>query len=140
MPAIWVYAHLIIKNRAMEKFLIIALGAILGANARYWLGGWVAERLGTGFPYGTLLINLSGSFALGLFMTLITTRFVVDPAWRLFVAVGFLGGYTTFSSYTYESVNLILAGQTLAGVFNLFGSSFLGGVACLAGIWLGRLI
>ena len=120
--------------------MIIALGAILGANARYWLGGWVAERLGTGFPYGTLLINLSGSFALGLFMTLITTRFVVDPAWRLFVAVGFLGGYTTFSSYTYESVNLILAGQMLAGVFNLFGSSFLGGVACLAGIWLGRLI
>jgi CrcB protein len=65
---------------------------------------------------------------------------VVDPAWRLLIATGFLGGYTTFSSYTYESVNLILAGQTLAGMFNLFGSSFLGGVACLAGIWLGRLI
>ena len=124
----------------MEKFLIIALGAILGANARYWLGGWVAERLGANFPYGTLLINLSGSFALGLFMTLITTRFVVDPAWRLLIATGFLGGYTTFSSYTYESINLILAGRTLAGLFNLFGSSFLGGVACLVGIWLGRLI
>jgi len=124
----------------MEKFLIISVGAILGANLRYWLGDWAAQRFGTAFPYGNLIINVSGSFILGIFMILITDRFLVDPRWRLLVAIGFLGSYTTFSSYAYESVNLILSGQNWIGVLNLFGSSFLGGLAALLGIWLGRLI
>lgn len=124
----------------MDKFLLISLGAILGANARYWLGGWAAERFGTAFPYGTFIINLSGSFVLGLFITLVTDRFLVNPNWRLFLAIGFLGSYTTFSTYTYESVNLILKGQSWLGLLNLFGSSLLGGAAALAGIALARLI
>jgi CrcB protein len=124
----------------MEKFLIISVGAILGANLRYWLGDWAAQRFGTAFPYGNLIINVSGSFILGIFMILITDRFLVDPRWRLLVAIGFLGSYTTFSSYAYESVNLILSGQNWIGVLNLFGSSFLGGLAALLVIWLGRLI
>jgi CrcB protein len=123
----------------MEKFLIISIGAVLGANARYWLGGWAAERFGTTFPYGTLIINLTGSFVLGLFITLITDRFLVDPNWRLLVAIGFLGSYTTFSSYTYESVNLLLKGQTWLGLLNLFGSSFLGGLATLGGVYLAKM-
>ena len=129
-----------VNTASMRVFLIISLGAILGANCRYWVGGWAAERFGTAFPYGNLIINLSGSFLLGLFMTLVTGRFLVDPQWRIFVTIGFLGSYTTFSSYTYESVNLILSGQVWQGVFNLFGSSFLGGLAVLLGIWLGRLV
>lgn len=124
----------------MQSFLIISLGAILGANCRYLVGGWATDRFGASFPYGNLIINLTGSFVLALFITLTTERFLVDPQWRLFVAIGFLGSYTTFSSYTYESVNLLLSGQTWAGLFNLFGSSFLGGLACILGIWLGRLI
>ena len=124
----------------MQTFLIISLGAILGANCRYWIGGWAVERFGATFPYGNLIINLSGSFILGLFMTLVTDRFLVDPQWRLLVAIGFLGSYTTFSSYTYESVALMLGGQYVLGLLNLFGSSFLGGLAVLLGIWLGRLI
>ncbi len=124
----------------MEKFFIISLGAILGANARYWLGGWAAERFGADFPYGTFIINLTGSFVLGLFITLITQRFLVDPNWRLFIAIGFLGSYTTFSTYTYESVNLILTGQVWAGIINLFGSSILGAAAAIGGILLGRAI
>jgi len=124
----------------MEKFLIISVGAILGANLRYWLGDWAVQRFGAAFPYGNLIINLSGSFILGLFMTLVMDRFLVDPRWRLLVAIGFLGSYTTFSSYAYESVALILSGQNWTGVLNLFGSSFLGGMAALLGIWLGRLI
>ena len=82
----------------MDTFLIISLGAILGANARYWLGGWAAEKFGPSFPYGTLIINVTGSLMLGFFMTLITDRFIVDPRWRLLVAIGFLGAYTTFST------------------------------------------
>ena len=126
--------------QSMETFLIISLGAILGANARYWVGGWAAERFGTTFPYGTLIINVTGSLILGFFMTLVTDRFLVDPRWRLLVAIGFLGAYTTFSTYTYESVNLILKGQVWLGFLDLFGSSILGATAVTAGILLGRAL
>jgi fluoride exporter len=122
----------------MEKFLLISLGAILGANARYWLGDWAAQRFGPAFPYGTLLINLTGSFILGLFMTLATERLLIDPRWRLLVAVGFLGAYTTFSTYTYESINLLLKGQWAAGLLNLLGSALAGLLAVSAGIYLGK--
>ena len=137
---LWLSLHRFIRSEAMEKFLIISIGAVLGANARYWLGGWAAEKFGTTFPYGTLVINLTGSFILGLFITLITDRFLVDPNWRLLVAIGFLGSYTTFSSYTYESVNLILTGQPWLGLLDLFGSSFLGGLAAIAGVLLARAL
>jgi CrcB protein len=124
----------------MPKPVIIAVGAVLGALLRYWLGDWTAQRFGTAFPYGNLIINLTGSFILGLFMALVTDRFLVPPQWRLFIAIGFLGSYTTFSSYAYESLNLIMTGQGTLGLLNLFGSSFLGGLAVFAGILLGRLI
>lgn len=132
--------HDLLKSEAMDKFLIISLGAILGANVRYWVGGWAAERFGTTFPYGTLLINVTGSLVLGFFITLVTDRFLVDPRWRLLVAIGFLGSYTTFSTYTYESMNLILTGQVWSGVLNLFGSSILGAAAVVSGILLGRAV
>jgi len=128
------------RSKAMETFLLISFGAILGANLRYWVGGWAAERFGTAFPYGTLIINLTGSFILGLFITLGTERFLLDPRWRVLVAVGFLGAYTTFSSYTYESVNLILKGQAWLGLLDLFGSSLLGGLAVLAGVLFARML
>jgi CrcB protein len=124
----------------MPKPVIIAVGAVLGALLRYWLGDWAAQRFGTAFPYGNLMINLTGSFILGLFMALVTDRFLVSPEWRLFIAIGFLGSYTTFSSYAYESLNLIMTGQGTLGLLNLFGSSFLGGLAVFAGILIGRLI
>ena len=125
---------------SMDKFLIISIGAILGANVRYWVGGWAANRFGTTFPYGTLIINVTGSLILGFFITLVTDRFLVDPRWRLLVAIGFLGAYTTFSTYTYESVNMILNGQVWLGMLNLFGSSILGAAAVTAGILLGRAV
>lgn len=124
----------------MAKFLIISLGAVLGANLRYWVSDWAAQRFGASFPYGTLMINLSGSLVLGFFMTLITQRFLVDPNWRILVAIGFLGSYTTFSAYTFESINLILSGQLWLGLLNLFGSSTLGALAVGLGIYLGRLV
>ncbi len=124
----------------MEKFLLISAGAILGANARYWLGAWAAQKWGSAFPFGTLIINLSGSLILGFFMTLATERLLLDPRWRLLVAVGFLGAYTTFSTYTLESFNLISSGQWLAGLANLLGSSVLGLLAVGAGIFLGKVV
>jgi fluoride exporter len=126
--------------QSMQTFLLISLGAVLGANLRYWVGGWAANRFGTSFPFGTLIINISGSLILGFFITLVTDRFLVDPRWRVFFAIGFLGAYTTFSTYTYESMNMILKGQFWSGLLDLFGSSILGAAAVLAGILLGRAV
>ena len=122
----------------MEKFLLISAGAILGANARFWLGDWAAQKWGSSFPFGTLLINVTGSLLLGLFMTLATERFLIDPRWRFLFAVGFLGAYTTFSTFTYESFNLLFKGQWLPGLINLFGSTILGVIAVGLGVYLGK--
>ncbi len=129
-----------VRSKNLQTVLLISLGAVLGANARYWLGGWIAQRWGSQLPYGTLLINLTGSFVLGFFVTLVTTRFLINPAWRIMFAIGFLGSYTTFSTYTYESVTLLLAGNWLPGLLNLIGSAALGGLAAVLGIILGRLV
>lgn len=124
----------------MDKYLLVGLGGFLGACARNWASSWAAEKWGTGFPFGTLLINLSGSFVLGLFLAVTTERLLVDPSWRLFFAVGFLGAYTTFSTYTYESVQLLLAGNWWLGLANLLGSNLLGLLASVLGIALGRRV
>jgi fluoride exporter len=122
----------------MEKFLLISVGAVLGANARYWLGDWAAQKWGATFPIGTMIINLTGSLLLGFFMTLATERLMLDPRWRLLFAVGFLGAYTTFSTYTYESFTLLLKGEWLPGLLNLFGSTLLGVIAVGIGVYLGK--
>jgi CrcB protein len=128
------------SQRDMETFLLISIGAVLGANLRYWVGGWAADHFGSSFPYGNLIINLSGSLILGFFMTLAVDRFLLDPRWRILVAIGFLGSYTTFSSYTFESISLLMNNQWWAGLFNLFGSALLGALAVVAGIILARAI
>ena len=130
----------VVLPKNMETFLLISIGAILGANLRYLVGGWAASRFGASFPYGNLIINLTGSFILGLFMTFAVDRLLLDPRWRVLIAIGFLGSYTTFSSYTFESMSLILDNQWLSGLLNLFGSAFLGGLAVLLGILLARAI
>lgn len=137
MPKLRLTRH---QKEAMEKVLLISLGAILGANARYWLSGWVADKFGIAFPYGTLVVNITGSFVLGLFITLVTDRFLLDPNWRLLIAIGFLGSYTTFSTYTYETMNLILNGQPWLGILNLLGNNLLGGLFAVLGIFLARVL
>ena len=124
----------------MEKFLLISVGAILGANARYWIGDWSAQKWGVAFPYGTLIINLTGSLLIGFFLTLATERLMLDPRWRILFVVGFLGSYTTFSAYTYESFNLLFNGQWVSGLVNLFGSSILGIVSVGIGVYLGKTL
>jgi len=124
----------------METILLISVGAILGANARYWLSSWVASRWGAGFPYGTMIINITGSFLIGLFLTLATERLSLDPRWRFFIVVGFLGSYTTFSTFTYESYNLLINGQWFPGLVNLLGSAILGVLAVGLGVFLGQSV
>ena len=127
-----------IFGATLEKAVLISIGAVLGANARYWIGDWVAQKWGTAFPYGTILINLTGSFLIGLFLTLATERFLVDPRLRLLVAVGFLGAYTTFSTFSFESFNLFYRGQWQLGLLNALGSTLIGIVAVGLGVYLGK--
>jgi CrcB protein len=120
----------------LAKALWVGVGGFLGANARYWLGGWVAQRYGTEFPWGTLFINTSGSFVLGLFATLATERVGISPSARLVVAIGFIGAYTTFSTFEYETFGLVESRSWLIAMSNVLGSVFLG----LLAVWLGARI
>lgn len=124
----------------MEKILWISIGAVLGANLRYWVGDWAAQRFGSGFPYGTMLVNLTGSFLLGLLVSLTLEHFIIDPRLRILLTIGFLGSYTTFSTFAYESVTLITQGQWGLGLFNLLGSTLLGVLFAALGIWLGKIL
>ena len=124
----------------MDRYLLIGLGGFLGANARYLLGGWVADRLGPSFPYGTLAINATGSFVIGLFLSLITDRFQAPPGLRLFFAIGFLGAYTTFSTFTYESLALLEVRAYGAAAANVVGSVAVGLIAVGLGAALGRAL
>lgn len=121
-------------------YLLVGIGGFLGANARYLLVNWIGMRYGTHFPYGTLCINVTGSFIIGLFLVLISERFPVHPNWRLFFSVGFLGGYTTFSAFSFESLALIQHGFWLPGLVNIVGSVLLSLVATLSGMALARLL
>jgi CrcB protein len=120
------------------NYLWIAMGAIVGASARYFLSGFVARSVSATFPYGTLLINLTGSFVLGFFLIYSTERVLLDPRWRLLVAVGFCGSYTTFSSYAFESFALMEQGQWLLMGINILFSNVLCLAAVLAGAALAR--
>jgi CrcB protein len=117
-------------------YLAISIGAVLGANARYLVGGWVVDRLGAGFPYGTLLINVTGSFLIGVVLVVVTER-ALAPAWvRPAIAIGFLGSYTTFSTFSYETLALIEAGSLAAAAANVAAS--VGGA--LLGVYLGTVV
>ena len=120
------------------NYLWIAVGAIVGASARYFLSGLIARNFSATFPYSTLLINVTGSLALGFFLVYSTDRVLLDPRWRLLVAVGFSGSYTTFSSYAFESFALLEQGQWLLVGLNALASNVLCLAAVLAGAVLAR--
>lgn len=113
----------------LELITVIGLGGFIGANLRYWVGEWATGQFGNGFPWATLLINLTGSAVLGAFGAWWLAHTGADPRWRLFIAVGFCGAYTTFSTYSLESLNLLLVGNWQAALLNLVVSN----VLCLLG-------
>ncbi len=122
------------------KCAIVGAGGFAGAVARYLLGGWVQERFGPSFPYGTFFINITGSFVLGLFATL-SMRYAWDEQWRLLIAIGFVGAYTTFSTFEYETIQLIAeGGRYRAAAVNLMGSVIVGFIAAYLGVVIARLL
>ena len=122
------------------NYLWIALGAVVGASARYFLSGYIARVFSTTFPYGTLLINVTGSLLIGFFLVLAGERMLLDPRWRLLVAIGFCGSYTTFSSYAFESMSLFERGQWFLMFANVVGSNLLCLTAAIGGMALARVL
>ncbi|HTV16993.1 MAG TPA: fluoride efflux transporter CrcB [Acidobacteriaceae bacterium] len=119
----------------MQKYLLIALGGALGSVARYWVGAAVINRVGARFPWGTLVINLTACVVIGFSVTFLARRADLSPAWRYLVPIGFVGAYSTFSTYEWETLALIRGGTfPLAAVYAL-GSLILG----LAATWCGMI-
>lgn len=119
--------------------LLVALGGALGAASRYLLGGWIQSRLGPDFPWGTFIVNVSGCLLIGAVLGLVERGALPGEA-RLFLAVGILGGYTTFSTFGYETLKLLEGGETAAALLNAFGQLALGLAAVYLGLVAARVL
>ena len=120
----------------MQKYLLIAFGGALGSIARYWVGSTIAGRMGTKFPYGTFLINMTACVLIGFSLTLLARRADMNPAWRFLIPVGFIGAYSTFSTYEWETLSTIRSGAFALAALYAVGSL----VAGLAATWCGVLL
>jgi fluoride exporter len=123
----------------LKNFLAISVAAIVGANLRYLLSRIAARQFGPVFPYGTLVINVVGSFIVGFFIIWTTERVLIDPRWRLLVVIGFCGSLTTFSSYAFETMAYFEQGQWGLMAVNILSNNLLCLGAALAGMTLGRI-
>jgi CrcB protein len=119
----------------LERYIMVMLGGGIGSMARFAIGSAIVNRIGGSFPLGTVIVNITGSFLVGFIMTLLTAR-SSHPNWRLLLVVGFLGGYTTFSAFEYETFGLMRAGSPWMGLLNVFGSVMLGYLA----VWMGAAL
>lgn len=124
----------------VKDFLAISAAAILGANLRYVLSRLAAREFGLAFPYGTLIINILGSFIVGFFIIWTSERVLLDPRWRLLVVVGFCGSFTTFSSYAFETMSYFEHGQWGLMLTNVFSNNLLCLGGALAGMALARAL
>ena len=121
-----------------STYVWIGIGGFVGAVVRYWINTWLTTRWGAAFPYGTLFVNVSGSFVLCLILAMLSRGFDVAPALRLALTVGFLGSYTTFSTFSADALLLLETGHTLRGLAYVAASVVGGGLMGAAGLLLGR--
>jgi len=112
----------------------------VGAIARFWLGGYIGNRMGSRFPYGTFIINLSGSFVIGFVITLLTERTHWSPNWRYLIPIGFVGAYTTFSTFEYETLRAMQDGNLLVAGLNVVLSVLAGFSAVWVGVMAGQAL
>lgn len=124
----------------MGKYFAVGVGGFIGSIARFWLATYVGQRMGTRFPYGTFLINVSGSFLIGFVMTILTERTHLSPIYRYLIPIGFIGGYTTFSTFEYETLRAIQDGQFAIGLLNIVLSVLVGFVMVWTGALAGKAV
>lgn len=124
----------------LSKYMYIAVGGAVGAIARFWVDSAVASRLGTRFPYGTFVVNMTACVIIGFSLTFLAKRTDLNPAWRFLIPIGFVGAYSTFSSYEWETVSILRNGEFSMTALYVFGSLFLGLVAIWFGILLAEII
>ena len=124
----------------MTKFLYLGLGGIIGTFARYWLAGVIYQKFGTAFPFGTMIVNITGCFLVGLFSVVIDEKFFLGPDSRILLMVGFCGAYTTFSTYMLETSHLVMGGEMLRAFFNIMFSTVMGFIALRLGVFIGGII
>ena len=120
----------------MQKYLLIAVGGGLGSIARYWVGSTIAGRMGIRFPYGTLLVNLTACFVIGFTLTYLGKRADLNPAWRFLIPIGFIGAYSTFSTYEWETLSTLRSGAFALAALYAVGSLVCG----LAATWGGAVL
>jgi fluoride exporter len=131
----------VLEKQSVRNLIAVSLGAIAGSLSRYYLNIWITQRLGASFPYGTLIINLTGSLAMGILTGLILERtLLISPEIRLLIATGFLGSYTTFSSYELDTINLIQTSRYQQAIIYWLGSAVMGAFSLYLGIAIARLI
>jgi fluoride exporter len=122
----------------MTKYWMVGLGGFIGSIARFWLGGYISNRMGARFPYGTFVINISGSFLIGLVVTMLAERAHWSANWRYFIPIGFIGAYTTFSTFEFETFQSFRDGELLIAFLNVILSVTVGFIAVWLGVLTGR--
>jgi len=120
----------------LKQAFFVFFGGGIGATSRYWLQGAVYRIVGTQFPYGTLLVNVLGCLAIGILMTVFEERFLISPSLRLFLTIGILGGFTTYSSFSYETIVMLQEGNYFAGSANMVYTT----LSCLGATWVGTIL
>lgn len=120
----------------MKEIVVAFLGGGVGSALRYWLSGSVYRFVKPTFPYGTLVVNVGGCFLIGFLMAVFEERFVVQPLLRVFLTIGILGGFTTFSTFSFETIQLLRDGSTVSALINIFSSL----VGCLTATFLGNVL
>ena len=124
----------------MQKYLLIAVGGALGSVARYWVGSTISSRVGVRFPYGTLIVNLTACVIIGFTLTFLGKRADLDPAWRFLIPIGFIGAYSTFSTYEWETLSTLRSGAFLLAGLYAIGSLILGLIAVWGGAALAEVL
>ena len=122
------------------RYLMVGIGGAVGSVLRFWIGSYVGGRLGSRFPYGTFVVNITGSFLIGMILTILAEKTQWSDNWRYLIPIGLIGGYTTFSAFEYETFRVFQDGELLIAGLNVVGSVVIGFFSVWLGVIAGRTI